>query len=610
MYTSARFFISLAFILILVACKKEETEINTPVTSSVAEVLSLWTPAQTPVTGIVTGIITNSNEEIVEGATVTLAGQTAQTNAAGFFSFIDVPMNGSGTFVRVEKEGFFPGSRRFFPRDDSNNEVLIQLMEKSFSDTFSSTDGINLALLENPLTDIDREDNPRVSVPADGLIYEADGNPFSGTAKIAFKYLSPTAESTLTRMPGNLQGVAADGNEMSLKTVGMMAVEIESASGEKLNLDPEKGAVLSFPVPEGANDLPGEIPLWSYAEDAGIWVEQGTATLQNGVYVGTVYHFSFWNCDVPFNSANVCVQIVNGENPISGVIVYITSSALVTGTGVSDNEGFACGAVPAEEVLTLQIIKSCTDTLFSQTIGPFALNSDNELQIDISDVQTEAFITSFFGFITDCNGNPLTNGLVKVFNENQTYIIPSVYTDNQGMFLSEEITCTSHNFYLEAWDFENQQKGEAIPLVFGESNELGEVAACGIETDAGLVTFTVNGVTKNYLPEWVLYFSNQNRTTVFVYDDNRQIEMAFHFEGTTAGNYSGEANACNRVEDFGLNWRYQSNLNTGPFHMENFVVSEYNEDIITGPFNGEIIHSVTGEVHDVECTFTVPAPEG
>ena len=41
------------------------------------------------------------------------------------------------------------------------------------------------------------------------------------------------------------------------------------------------------------------MPLWYFDEQKGMWVEEGVATKQGNQYVGTVNHFTDWNCDIP-----------------------------------------------------------------------------------------------------------------------------------------------------------------------------------------------------------------------------------------------------------------------------------------------------------------------
>ena len=55
-------------------------------------------------------------------------------------------MNALGTLVTVEKEGYFEGSRRFFPVEGKLSRIKIQLLDKIFDQSFDATTGGNIAI--------------------------------------------------------------------------------------------------------------------------------------------------------------------------------------------------------------------------------------------------------------------------------------------------------------------------------------------------------------------------------------------------------------------------------------------------------------------------------
>src|SRR6185312_12452020 len=84
-----------------------------------------------------------------------------------------------------------------------------------------------------------------------------------------------------------------------ITSYGMLAVELESLTGEKLQIAPGNTATLMIPVPPSvASSAPSTISLWYVNEQTGAWQEEGTAQKNGNFYVGEVKHFSFWNCDI------------------------------------------------------------------------------------------------------------------------------------------------------------------------------------------------------------------------------------------------------------------------------------------------------------------------
>ena len=72
-------------------------------------------------------------------------------------------------------------------------------------------------------------------------------------------------------MPGALIADAANGNTVVLGTLGMMAVELTGASGQKLNLKQGSQATIEFPAV--TDYTPSQINLWYFDEEQGRWQE-------------------------------------------------------------------------------------------------------------------------------------------------------------------------------------------------------------------------------------------------------------------------------------------------------------------------------------------------
>ncbi len=101
---------------------------------------------------------------------------------------------------------------------------------------------------------------------------------------------------------------------------GMMAVVLESTSGEKLQIAKDKSAKLTIPIPSSIqSSAPASISLWYVDEQTGLWKEEGTATKNGTSYVGDVKHFSFWNADFSNPAVNVSVTITKFKRTASCV---------------------------------------------------------------------------------------------------------------------------------------------------------------------------------------------------------------------------------------------------------------------------------------------------
>jgi hypothetical protein len=91
----------------------------------------------------------------------------------------------------------------------------------------------------------------------------------------------------------------ATNHEGVLQSFGMIGVTLQDAAGNKLNIMSGKSASITVPIaPAQQSSAPATIALWYFDDADGLWKEQGTATKNGNVYIGTVQHFTWWKCDV------------------------------------------------------------------------------------------------------------------------------------------------------------------------------------------------------------------------------------------------------------------------------------------------------------------------
>lgn len=112
-----------------------------------------------------------------------------------------------------------------------------------------------------------------------------------------------------------------------------MGVEIQGG-GQPLKLASGKTASLSYPKPTG-DGSPSSMPLWYFDAETGQWIEEGLATLRDGMYTGTVKHFTDWNLDYKGPSWDFFIRIVCDSVPVEGVVVRSYMNRI----GVSDAAG-------------------------------------------------------------------------------------------------------------------------------------------------------------------------------------------------------------------------------------------------------------------------------
>ncbi|MEJ6556759.1 MAG: hypothetical protein QNL41_02590, partial [Flavobacteriaceae bacterium] len=231
-------------------------------------------------------VVDNLNNPI-SGATVQIGSSTTDTDINGIFIIKNAQAYEKFAFIKVEKAGFLHGSRSVVPTAGINH-VKIMLLPQTVTQTVSSGIAESVSLSNG------------AAVELSGAYSNSDGSEYTGDVQVTLHLLNPTDENMQQQMPGMLLAENLENEARMLETLGMLAVELRSETGEKLNLSEGTTATISVPLdPEILASAPNEIPLWYFDEDNGYWIEEGSATLQGTKYVGTVSHFSFWNCDIP-----------------------------------------------------------------------------------------------------------------------------------------------------------------------------------------------------------------------------------------------------------------------------------------------------------------------
>ena len=414
------FFLFLIPFLLISACRKDAEEFS--------NLTTIPDPVVVIIKGNVLGKIVDENNQVIPNVQITTAqGETTTTDTAGIFFLKDIRLNQKGAYLKAEKEGYFLGSRRFYPQAGSTNYVNIQLIEKMVAGSFQSSQGGQINIQANDV---------QVDFPANAIINNS-GQAYDGVVNVLVHWLDPSAEDLYDKMPGDLTGLSLNGEYKALESYGMLAIELEDNNGEKLNLGNGQQAELRFPLPaDFASRAPETIPLWHFDEGRGIWVEEGEAVLGGNHYVGKVSHFSFWNCDDPYTLIKLSGTFIfdaTEENPLENLSVkVIIKDNGEIGTGQTDHNGFFCGNVPKDEVMILQLLNECGEGIYSQVIGPF--DQDTDLGNIFITPQAGSPSNQFLkikGSFVDCNDNPITEGMVVVRYRNHSQ---AIYLNGSNQF--------------------------------------------------------------------------------------------------------------------------------------------------------------------------------
>ena len=563
------------------ACRKDKDDVITTEDPYVPPIVN-WTPQTLMVNGSVTGFVADEMGEPVADANVKVGNLATTTDVYGHFFLNDVQLNEKGTVVTVEKAGYFHGSRRFFAVAGEMNRVKIEMLTKSFDYNFNATDGGT----------VQTSDGASIVFPSNS-IKKNDGTIYTGEVKVAAKWLDPSNFRTLDRMPGNLQGIDREVEEVVLSTYGMMAVELESPTGEALNLSDGNTATLTMPVPASLlGNAPAEIPLWSYNEEHGVWVEEEfKATLTNGKYVGEVSHFSFWNCDYPYPLIEFKANLTDANgNALANYRVSIFLNSFV-GTGYTCPDGSIIGLIPANVNLLLKVYSICGDVLYTQNIGPFA----NDVDLGTITVPIGLNQTTITGELVNCDGNPVQNGMaIFEFDNWKVY----EYVTN-GTFDVTFTTCVNtSDITLIGTDLDELLQSDPAIFVANTTHNAGQIEICDVQLQ-NYISITVddgvNPITAVYTPSYIYPDSigSVNDGTIISYFDNSTpngiTSIYMMVPGQTAGDYS-TTHIVETIMDGSRGW----SIGSGEL-FSNFVITEFGDvgEPVIGSFSGTMTNYFT-----------------
>lgn len=402
------------------------------------------------------GIILDTSGNPVSGATVTIGASNAQTSTNGTFIIKGASVKEKFAYIKVTKSGFIDGMRTLIPTTGENrvNIMMIPIIPTQIIVAGTSS----VVSLSNG-----------TSVKFDGAFKDENGSAYSGNVTVSLYHLETSKTYLNELMPGNLLASNAQNDAKVLETFGMLHVDLRGSSGQKLNIANGHTAEISLEIdPSQASVAPTTIPLWSFDETEGIWIEDGSATKVGNKYVGNVSHFSWWNCDTPLDFCTLNAHVQNNAgNPIANIRIELVRQTLTNNyrSAITDGNGNATGLIPANETLTMNIRDNCGTLIYTSTIGPFASGSNNTLPVIIVNPVT----ITINGTLQACSGSNVTDGLVtlkrdygtgyfynysvyNVTNGNFSFAISNCSTqaqfkiigqDNTAMQISQEITFTA-----------------------------------------------------------------------------------------------------------------------------------------------------------------------
>ncbi len=541
------------------------------------------------------GVILNAGTDIpIENVNVELNGEQLSTDENGFFRLNDGFFDKDGALIKASKSGYYDAFNFLIPKPGEDHFVKMYLIIKRPKGTFNTSSS---ALVEIG------DDGPTLAFKPNSLATE-DGQMYEGDYTVNAHWFNPTSADFVATMPGDLRGENTNGESVQLESYGMIAVEIEGANGEDLNLLAGETAEWVLPLDPNLTDIPSEIPIWSLNEDTGIWLEEGKANLVDGKYVSQLSHFSFWNCDAPYPLVEIEGRLLdqNGTAITNELIEIRIEGGGTSGRGSSDDDGYFAGKVPKDQSLILSIVSSC-DSLSNYDVPLGSLSEDTNLGDVVIVVHDDAYV-SYSGIFLDCSGVPVSNGYIKLMAGNK--LLDLVQVEANGSFANTIQFCEAQTISIQGVDESGLTESE-VQEVFMEPDgnyPLGDISACEdldqyfIFTQDGIPYATTNvelrmsGALLELTAEDVFFEadpSSKNRIQIDL--STNSLSSFYCFVGD-------EATAVWCVDNFGA--PCEENLN-----MELSEVPTQQGEYLMGSITGQLQDDEQGNTYDIDISFRV-----
>ncbi len=421
------------------------------------------------------GYIVDTNNNPLQNVTVSIGTSTVQTDVNGVFIINGASVFEKFAYITAKKSGYIDGSRAMIPTLGKNN-VRIMLLSNAPIATIASGTATEVAL------------NADTKVNFDGAFQDANGNPYSGNISVSVYHLKPSNTNLDKLMPGMLYGATENGEEAILETYGMLNVELKGASGQRLQIANGHTAQITMQIDNSQSSVaPSTIPLWHFDEENGYWIKEGSASKVGNKYVGSVSHFSWWNCDAFSSAVSLTARIVDvNQVPIANLKVRLVNNSNGTNSAlqVTNNDGLVSGLIPSNEPMSLKVYDYCGNVIYTSQIGAFS-NDTVLTNIVVPAISTQ--LSRVYGSVKQCDNSNIENGYVLAKYFDSTFIMPLT----SGEFSFTTLVCSSSNsFTIEAYDYENSQGTGEISYTFSfPETKIDNLKACNTITE--FISYTV-----------------------------------------------------------------------------------------------------------------------
>lgn len=560
-------------------------------------------------------ITSKETNQPVDGALVKIGNQTTTTNELGFYLVENVLVDENFALIEITANGYFNQFRNLKPKAGQTNMVDALMIARTFTGAFESSAGGEVPVGSG---------QGKVIFSPDAFM-NSDGSAYSGQVIVATTYLDPTDPNINAYVPGSMLAVESNDDLAVLTTFGMMNVEMIGSGGQPLDLAEGETATLEFPVhADQSGYAPAEIPLWFFDESTGIWREQGQATRSGNKYIGDVSHFTFWNCDIAIETANISGLFTYNENPYASNAIKLK----MVRTNFNNNWAYAQqngdgsfnSYIPANEPLELYIVNDvCSEESFYMNLAPQDPNAD----VDLGEIPVESYLGNselieVSATILDCEGNPSSGGSFEYLVDG-TSISGFMNTQSDGTIQFPITICEPQTISFSAIGLDNTgsilgQNGSFNIDPGSTDVNLGSLFLCeDLTLEGSYISYSDNQGNSALNPSSIAYPFGTGCTIVQYFGGQNETYSSLIFETPVS---TGPVNVCSGEEvqivfggilDGGNTIEASFSDATMIFNVTEFEMVSDSVSLIMGTYEGEAAVTVRDQNQTIIEEYTTSA---
>lgn len=467
MMTRYLYLTTFALCIIFASCKKETIEPINEIDNSSQTINS---------PGVLIQVIDQSGSPL-PGTQVELNSVVKISDNNGIVQFRNIELPSINASINLSKQGYFENHHIINPSSSTDISVVVT-MSISNNTTLNSLSGGQIQCGGGAF----------ILFPSNAFLNQ-DGTLFSGNVIVSSKYLDPSDPTNNDILPNSFSGINESGSNVFVENHGVIVAEIKDELGNKLYINPSNKAELHIPLMStDISSAPNELPLYYFNAGAGKWLKEGSATLVNNEYVGTVDHFTFWMCPYVYDHYSLSGFFECSGTAYSGAVVRVYNQyGHLLGSRTTSSIGGFSGSIPGTLTHTLQVEDPCGQILYSESIGPFTGNTS----LGIIDICSSGTVN--YGLVeaslSDCAGSADSQAYLNVQFSGKTRFFPA---NSLGTFSRLIVFCNNTTeAVLVGANMSSNLSSQPQTLPVSLSMNFGNQLVCNLPDE--YCTYTLNG---------------------------------------------------------------------------------------------------------------------